>query len=693
MFKIIQLMALLFGASLLAAADDTIRSARDLAQALGNSRLAGKRFEINATLVQTPQNLRTTEFYSFCAKDASGHVSFLYSSARIPVHLAAGDQVRARGHIDSGILGYVCAYADDITVHAHGPVPPPVKLTTQEVNSGRYVDQLVSVDGTLTEVFRDEIDPHFVYAVLSDEYGATYHVFLNAPETHLAKLTKLLGTDVTMTGTCMRHYHEGGRKHVGLEVVATRYEDAVRKRRAPGDPFAVPLLHNKARHTNLVVEGDLSPKKVVGRVLAAWQGNRLLLETPDGDISEIHLKQGSRPHVGETIEAVGTPETDLYQLNLSRAIWRTASDCVVTSRPAVSVTAAFMLTDSNGNLEVKTKYSGRTIRVTGLVRALPAVENGESRLNLLCDGYDVPINFSPVPEVLSKIESGCTIEATGVCVIESECWRPQAPFPHATGFSVILRTADDIRIVRPAPWWTPTRLCIVIGLLLHALAAIFVWNRIQKKISAEKLRERTRLAIELHDSISQNLAGASMQIDAATRLVDKNRDKTVARLEITSKTLTSCREELRNCIWDLRNRTLETADLNEAIRMTLKPHVDDCTLRIRLNVPRNRFTDNTAHALLHILRELAANAVRHGKANKIRIAGAVDKGVLQFSVSDNGCGFDPEARPGISQGHFGLQGVFERLKFLGGTLTINSSPGHGTRIAASLPLSDKGRPT
>jgi signal transduction histidine kinase len=94
--------------------------------------------------------------------------------------------------------------------------------------------------------------------------------------------------------------------------------------------------------------------------------------------------------------------------------------------------------------------------------------------------------------------------------------------------------------------------------------------------------------------------------------------------------------------------------------------------------------DSTAHAVLRILRELAANAVAHGKAANVRVA-CEDKGdILQFTVSDDGCGFDPSNCPGQNEGHFGLSGIRERVKRLEGSFEIKSAPGKGSIATVTL---------
>ena len=131
---------------------------------------------------------------------------------------------------------------------------------------------------------------------------------------------------------------------------------------------------------------------------------------------------------------------------------------------------------------------------------------------------------------------------------------------------------------------------------------------------------------------------------------------------------------------------LEETNFKSAILKALNQLTDESSISIRFNARRSDFPDPAAHAILSVIRELTANAVRHGHAENVRIAGCTDNGNLLFSVTDDGSGFDPESCAGMTEGHFGLSGVRDRLKRLNGTLAISSTPVKGAKATVTLPI-------
>lgn len=292
---------------------------------------------------------------------------------------------------------------------------------------------------------------------------------------------------------------------------------------------------------------------------------------------------------------------------------------------------------------------------------------------------------------------GCHISITGICNPNDGGAR------HHFGRMLIANNLHSVEILDRPSWWTPARLVSAIILLLCSLGLVVLWNILLHIIvdrrthallreqlahfkSELKINERTRLAVELHDSITQSLTGASMELRTANILSETDPIAMRQHLILATKSLDSCKKEIRNCIWDLRNLALEEPRIEEAIRKALTPHIDNANLFIRFNVLRISLTDNVMHALLCIIRELTINAVRHGKATAVKIAGKIENGRILFSVSDNGHGFEPVSVPGMAQGHFGLQGIRDRIESFSGNITIDSSPSAGTKVTVSLSI-------
>ena len=205
-----------------------------------------------------------------------------------------------------------------------------------------------------------------------------------------------------------------------------------------------------------------------------------------------------------------------------------------------------------------------------------------------------------------------------------------------------------------------------------------------------KIGERTRLAIELHDSLSQNLAAVACQVAATKSAVTVNAEETMSNLNTVERMLLSCRSELRRCLWDLRNDALDEQNMTEVIRKVLAPVIGKATLLVRFNVSRSRLDDSTLHTVICVIRELTSNAVTHGQATRLTVAGDLDGDNLALSVRENGSGFDASAYDGPAEGHFGLAGIRERVDRLCGTFILKSRPGKGsyTKITFRLPSND-----
>jgi len=676
-----------------AAQDGCLHTAREVNEFL--ERGSGRtNFVLSAQLINEP-----TEAAVF-VQDRTGRT--IIANQKEIRGFRKGDLLSIRGYASVNSNGETWTQPEEVTSSGNAPVPEPSEIGLSELNDPENAYMHVRVSGKVFSITADEFDNTCVVVTLCDG-NAMAPVILSRKAYERSSVQP--DATIRLTGRYWRSL-SGIRKYTGPGIAHDDPTPIEVLSPPPEDPFAAPALERRFYRTPEEI-ARMGPRTISGRVLATWGGGNLMVRATGDRIVNVTMMDGlPLPALGETGVFVGYPYTDLIRINLMRARFRheampEAPEDEPESISAKKLIAGNLLT-TNGLWQVT--YHGRLLRLRGTVQSLPAEQSPEQRLYLASGAHQVPVDISSCREIARELSVDSEIEATGRCLLETESWRADNIFPHVRGFVLVTRSAADIRITRRPPWWTPGRLMLVIGLFFAGLVGALIWvsalhrlaerrgqalyrsrqaqiaERHTREIAELRMQDRTRLAVELHDTISQNITGATMQIGTATQFVKTDADLAIRHIDIATRTLDSCREELRNCIWDLRSNTLDEKDLNEAIRRTVLRLVGNARLHIRFNIARDRLSDNTVHALMNIVRELATNAVRHGGATLIRIAGALDNGVLFCSVTDNGCGFDPENHPGLAEGHFGLQGIEERIDELNGELSIRSRSGKGSRV-------------
>ena len=678
-------------------ATETIRSAGGIISVnMMDAVSPGVPFDIKAWIV-CPERIGYNCSGEIYIKDDSGSTILNNRFAATNDTIHAGDFVRATGRV---ILEGNSIYAHCITMTrlAHREPEPPRRLTVGELLSEQHDGQLVTVRGEIRDSFPDDSDNRFLYFSLKDGKKSIYIATPTSGRTSM-NLDGIIGDTVEATGIWISGRNNGTRRQIGRFLMLVGIDPLRIVKAHATDIFDAPEITGLKSLMPSEVP-SLERRRVIGTVLASWHGDHALVRTDDGSIVRIELPSPPVPEAGRRIEAVGFPETDLYAINLNNVRWRLAHGNPIPPQSPVRLPQEYIQAGSATPQQIQAALHGRTVVVTGIVRGLPQSE-GDWRLILECEGNLLPIDFSSCPDAIAKLAIGSTIEVRGVWVMVADNWRPNSVFPKVKGAFVVVNSPNDLRVLARPSWWTAGHSLSVIGLLLVILMGVGVWNRALKTVAertkkelreevmahvASDLRvgERTSLAVELHDTIAQNLTGVALEINAANKLVDSDLAGAHRHLDTAAKTLSSCRTELKNCLFDLRGNTLGQRDMDTAIRLSVAPVIGDAELTVRFNVPRERITDASAHAIIRIVRELASNAVRHGGARKVKIAGTIDDGKLMFSVTDDGCGFVVEQAPGIDECHFGLQGIRERVARFQGEMKIESSPGEGTHVAITI---------
>jgi signal transduction histidine kinase len=221
----------------------------------------------------------------------------------------------------------------------------------------------------------------------------------------------------------------------------------------------------------------------------------------------------------------------------------------------------------------------------------------------------------------------------------------------------------------------------LIGLLAaHAAIAIANARLFEQSRELSVLAERNRLALELHDAVSQKLFGLVLSAKAAETLLD--RDPSAAREEVAKlgAIAQDALDELRSLVFELRPADLERDGLGAALRT----HVD-VLRRVRQREIALEIGETLTNApvrdreVFRIAQEALQNAIRHAAAGCVVVSlQAAGEGLL-LEVTDDGVGFDPAA-PGLRSRRLGLTSMEERARRIGGRLEIDSSAGAGTTV-------------
>jgi signal transduction histidine kinase len=262
-----------------------------------------------------------------------------------------------------------------------------------------------------------------------------------------------------------------------------------------------------------------------------------------------------------------------------------------------------------------------------------------------------------------------------------------------------LPAGSEIRYRLPSLWDEHRALIMTaIGILVLQAALVIglLWQRIRRRRAEEEALtlsgrlidahedERRWLARELHDDITQRLAGLAIAAAGLPGSESSSTDSDAPRSIRAG--LSRLSEDVHNLSYRLHPSVLDDLGLVEALKAECDrvARVESVRVVVDSDTLPQSLPKEAALGLYRVAQEALRNVGRHAKASIVQLSLALSSEGLRLTVSDDGCGFDPNLqsrRPSL--GHASMR---ERIRLLGGSLNIQSTPGGGTKVVAWLPI-------
>jgi len=461
----------------------------------------------------------------------------------------------------------------------------------------------------------------------------------------------------------------------------------------PENPFAAPK-HPIADFTAETAESSwIHRAKVAGEVIYR-DAQSFFIQDNSGGI-RVLAADHSDVKVGDTVEVLGFPTVAGTARSLADALVRPGKSVASVKPKALDLSEALL-----------SKQSGTLVLVNATLLARKT--NGLSQVLELQEQQRVFAATFPASQgSLPNFIPGSRLQVIGVCINEMAVSSPAGDKPITAQYvpspNILLRSPGDVTLLSGPPWWTWKRVVLLVGTLLAVLAVTLLWvhllrRRLERQQAAqlafsrqvlERLEdERRRIAVNLHDSLGQILLVIKNHaLLAIQRPPDEQGLR--QRLDEISGVTSQAIEEVRQITHGLRPYQLDRLGLTQAIRASVSQASANRSILFASRVEDidGLFDKEAEIHVYRIVQEAVTNVVKHSAATEAAVVIKKRSAAVLLSIRDNGHGFDPaKTSPQPRDLGYGLTGITERVRILGGTLTMDSRPGGGTSVTVEVPL-------
>jgi signal transduction histidine kinase len=620
--------------------------------------------------------------------------------------LVLGGIVEIEGTVIPGGFAPVLA-PHRITHLGPGVLPPAVPITPEALLGGGHESRRMSATGV---VIGCETTDRSQLLRLDSPNGGFLAEVVSVPP--LAP-ERLIGAEVNVQGVAGSTFNSRA-EFVSLRMLVSGGENVRIIEPAPTDPFDVPKVGLGELAMFSPKGRQIQRRKVEGVVSFCQPGSHFYLQ--DGQ-SAIRVAT-TAPDVlkpGDRVEASGFVDRRKPVAGMTNAAIRKLGEGAAPQALPVDWELLQRLIEPmvSGLGVAGHDYDGWLVHTTARLVDVHRLPGGGTRLLLSSGGNG---DFAMLPPVantsdrqrLDDLRPGSVLRVTGVAELEYSGLpgrSDEVSLPVRLGLQ--LRGFEDIEVLQRASWWTTRRLMWTLGIcslvifagaswiiLLHRMVALQS-QRLESAIRTHRdselemkgaREERYRLAGDLHDGLQQHLTGASYRLEAALMRLGEVPEGVQEQFAATRAALERTRTGLRECLLGLRSVEEGPAGFSELLHHAAEnmEHWPEGAVEIVSSGAAFSLSRHVMGTLLLFMQEAVANALKHGAATHVRVSLDYLTDGLEMTVEDNGSGFDPAQAPDSSGGHFGLESMRHRLRWLGGAIELNSRPGEGTRIIARL---------
>ncbi len=240
--------------------------------------------------------------------------------------------------------------------------------------------------------------------------------------------------------------------------------------------------------------------------------------------------------------------------------------------------------------------------------------------------------------------------------------------------------------------FSPVSVASLQGFADMAAIAVAVSRQVEQLKDLATIRERNRLAREIHDTVAQSLSALCLKLETVqTLLVQQDNERAIKMLDAVQLQAKEALRDTRRAVQDLSAEALQSLSISQAIEAELNRIQAEGQFITNLNITGSEriLPPDLSSTLLRIAQEAINNALKHSHAKRVRVGLQFGANEIVMLIEDDGVGFDTTVQSTADlEGGYGIYSMQERATLYGGTFQIESTIGWGTRIKVSLPIKD-----